>query len=48
METKKLFTKPSSNIKYLGVFLVKEVKVLNYIYFKSLKKEIKKISEDGT
>jgi hypothetical protein len=41
------FTIVTNNIKYLGVTLTKEVKNLYDKNFKSLKKEIKKISEDG-
>ena len=37
----------TNNIKYLGVTLTKEVKDLYDKNFKSLMKEIKKISEDG-
>ena len=40
------FTIFTNNIKYLGVTLTKEVKVLYGKNFKSLKKETKKISED--
>jgi hypothetical protein len=36
----------TNNIQYLGVTLTKEVKDLYDNYFKSLKKEIKEISED--
>ena len=36
-----------NNIKYLGVILRKEVKDLYDKNFKSLKKKIEKISEDG-
>jgi hypothetical protein len=35
------------NIKYLGVTLTKEVKDLYDKNFKSLKKKLKKITEDG-
>ena len=41
------FTIVTNNIKYLGVTLTKEVKDLYDKNFKSLKKEIKEISEDG-
>ena len=41
------FSIVTNNIKYLGVTLTKEVKDLYDKNFKSLKKEIKKISEDG-
>ena len=37
----------TNNIKYLGVTLTKEVEDLYDKNFRSLKKEIKKISEDG-
>ena len=37
----------TNNIKYIGVTLTNEVKDLYDKNFKSLKKEIKKISEDG-
>jgi hypothetical protein len=37
----------TNNIKYLGVMLSKQVKDLYEKNIKSLKKEIKKISEDG-
>jgi hypothetical protein len=37
----------TNNIKYLGVTLIKEVKDLYDKNFKSMKEEIKKISEDG-
>jgi hypothetical protein len=37
----------TNNIKYLGVTLTKQVKDLYHRNFKSLKKEIKKTSEDG-
>jgi hypothetical protein len=40
------FIKVINNIKYLGVTLTKEVKDLYEKSFKSLKKEIKKISQD--
>ena len=42
-----LFTIVTKNIKYLDMTLTKEVKGLYDKNFKSLKKEIKKISEDG-
>ena len=42
-----LLTRVTNNINYLGVTLTKEVKNLYDKNFKSLKKEIKKISEDG-
>jgi hypothetical protein len=45
-ETKN-FTIDTNNIKFLGVTLTKEVKDLYDKNFKSLKKEIKEISEDG-
>jgi mRNA-degrading endonuclease RelE of RelBE toxin-antitoxin system len=41
------FSIVTNNIKYLGMTLTKEVKDLCDKNFKSLKKEIKKISEDG-
>jgi hypothetical protein len=41
------FSIVTNNLKYLGVTLTKEVKDLYDKNFKSLKKEIKKISEDG-
>jgi hypothetical protein len=41
------FTIVTNNIKYLGVTLTKEVKDLYDKNFKSLKKEIENISEDG-
>jgi hypothetical protein len=41
------FSIVTNNIKYLGVTLTKEVKDLYDKGFKSLKKELKKISEDG-
>ena len=41
------FTIVINNIKYLGVIQSKQVKDLYDKNFKSLKKEIKKISEDG-
>jgi hypothetical protein len=41
------FTIVTNNIKYLGVTLTKEVKYLYDKNFKSLKKEIEKIAEDG-
>jgi hypothetical protein len=37
----------TNNIKYLGVTLTKEVEDLYDKNFRSLKKEIKKTSEDG-
>ena len=37
----------TNNIKYLGVTLTKKVKDLYDKNFKSLKKKLKKISEDG-
>ena len=37
----------TNNIKYLGVTLTKEVKDLYDKNFKSLRKKLKKISEDG-
>jgi hypothetical protein len=42
------FSIVKNNIKYLGMTLTKEVKDLYDKNFKSLKKELKKISEDGT
>jgi cephalosporin hydroxylase len=42
-----LFTIITNNIKYLGVNITKKVKDLYDKNFKSLKKEIKKILEDG-
>ena len=42
-----LFYIVTNNIKYLGVTLTKEVKDLYDKNFKSPKKEIKEISEDG-
>jgi viroplasmin and RNaseH domain-containing protein len=41
------FTIVTNNIKYLGMILTKKVKDLYDKNFKSLKKEIEKISEDG-
>ena len=41
------FSIATNNIKYLGMTLTKEVKDLSDKNFKSLKKEIKEISEDG-
>jgi hypothetical protein len=41
------FTKVTNNIKYLGVTQTKQVKDLYDKNFKSLKKESKKISENG-
>jgi hypothetical protein len=41
------FTIVTKNIKYLGVTLTKEEKDLYHKTFKSLKKNLKKISEDG-
>jgi hypothetical protein len=41
------FTIVTNNIKYLGVTLTKEVKDLYDKNFKSLRKKLKKISEDG-
>jgi hypothetical protein len=41
------FTIVTNNIKYLGVTLPKKVKDLYDKKFKYMKKEIKKISEDG-
>jgi hypothetical protein len=41
------FTIVTNNIKYIGVTLSKEVKDLYDKNFKSLKKEIEEISEDG-
>ena len=41
------FSAVTNNIKYLGVTLTKEVKGLYDKNFKSLKKKLKKISEDG-
>jgi hypothetical protein len=37
----------TNNIKYLGMILAKQVKVLYVKNVKSLKKDIKKTSEDG-
>ena len=42
-----LFSIVTNNIKYIGVTLTKEVKDLYDKNFKSLKKKLKKISEDG-
>ena len=41
------FSIVKNNIKYLGLTLTKEVKDLYDKNFKSLKKKLKKISEDG-
>jgi hypothetical protein len=41
------FTIATNSIKYLGVTLTKQVKDLYDNNFKSLKKELKKISENG-
>jgi hypothetical protein len=41
------FTIATNNIKYLGVTLTKQVKDLYDKNFKSLKKEMKKTSENG-
>jgi hypothetical protein len=41
------FTIVTSNIKYLGVTLTKQMKGLYDKNFKSLKKDLKKTSEDG-
>jgi hypothetical protein len=41
------FTIVTNNIKYLDVTLTKQVKELYDKKFKSLKKKLKKISEDG-
>ena len=41
------FSIVTNNIKYLGVTLTKKVKDLCDKNFKSLKKKLKKISEDG-
>ena len=41
------FTILTNNVKYLGVTLTKEVKDLYDRNFKSLKRELKNISEDG-
>jgi hypothetical protein len=41
------FTIVTNDIKYLGVTLTKEVKDLSDKNFKSLRKKMKKISEDG-
>ena len=41
------FTIATNNIKYLGVTLIKQVKDLYDKNFNSLKKKLKKISENG-
>jgi hypothetical protein len=41
------FTVAMNNIKYLGVTLTKQAKDLSDKNFKSLKREMKNISEDG-